>query len=523
MKPSARRPWAARGMAVRVLAAAVLLIAARGRAEGPTTAPTPTTGPAELSHRADVTCLAFSEDGKTLFSAGFDQRVKMWTVPEGKPAGSLPAHPDAVMAVGVDPNGRWILTACGVAVRKFDATAKLKYAGGFKAHKNIVNLLAWSPDGAQVASAGHFDQEIRLWKTNPFTSSREFPAGSRAMAMAYGPEGRWLATAGEDGKVRLWDLTDDKHRTPAVELHAHVGPARGVALLPDGAVVTCGDDTTVRIYDRRTQTELIRLKDHTSPVEKLAVTEDGQWMLTGTAAGGPDKPCTVVLWELALAKPVASFQVHERAVSALAFAPDGSSFATGDKTGKAMLWGDPDNWPGQDPLTTPTTQQELSDLWVQLGKFDAQAGWRAMAAMARGGDGAVAFLATRISPAKAPADLKDIELIVADLDSANESTVNAAADRLAELGPAAAVEIEKAIKEEGYEKHRIRMAKVLSGLSTPVVEDQGQLRAGRVVAVLERIGTDKAKSLLVKLAGGSGAVRQTRLAKAALRRMGAAK
>ena len=67
-----------------------------------------------------------------------------------------------------------------------------------------------------------------------------------ATALAYSGDGRWLATAGQDGRVRLWDTT--RPRQPRT-LTGHTGEVRSLSFAPDGATLaSAGTDGTVRLW-----------------------------------------------------------------------------------------------------------------------------------------------------------------------------------------------------------------------------------------------------------------------------------
>jgi WD40 repeat protein len=70
-------------------------------------------------------------------------------------------------------------------------------------------------------------------------------------AAAFGPDGRWLASVGQDGTLRLWELTTGQQ---VLTLPAHTRAAVGVAFSRDGRrLATCASDATVRLWDGTTR------------------------------------------------------------------------------------------------------------------------------------------------------------------------------------------------------------------------------------------------------------------------------
>ena len=68
--------------------------------------------------------------------------------------------------------------------------------------------------------------------------------------MAIAPDGTWLASAGDDGTVRIWDPATGQQRAT---LTGHAGPVTAVAIAPDGTwLASAGDDGSVRIWDPAT-------------------------------------------------------------------------------------------------------------------------------------------------------------------------------------------------------------------------------------------------------------------------------
>src|SRR6266568_422028 len=82
---------------------------------------------------------------------------------------------------------------------------------------------------------------------------------------------------------------------------------------PDGArIITGSDDNTMRVWDARTDTALLRLEGHTRPVLRVAVTFDGARIITGSGDN------TAGVWDASTGAQILELKGHEGLVRAMA-------------------------------------------------------------------------------------------------------------------------------------------------------------------------------------------------------------
>jgi WD40 repeat protein len=138
---------------------------------------------------------------------------------------------------------------------------------------------------------------------------------------AFGPDGRWLASAGDDGSVRLW--TPDTQEL-AKALLGHAAPVRCLAWSPRKEAVPLASadaDGSIRVWEPASGKPLTSWAAHKDPVTALA------WLGDHTLASrGEDG--TVRLWDAATGGPKPGAAVLQGVPPVLAWSADGTVLAT---------------------------------------------------------------------------------------------------------------------------------------------------------------------------------------------------
>ena len=160
-------------------------------------------------HRTIVCCVAFSPDGKTLASGGYDEIVRLWDVAAKKQAATL-EEPDAVgpgkgvFALAFSPKGKLLAAGVDDGVKVWDVAAKkLAYA---RLPEKRCSSLAFSPDGKLLAWQAS-DHVLRLWDLESGQEKAQLKGhADHVSSIAFSPDGRTLASGSTDQTIRFWDI-----------------------------------------------------------------------------------------------------------------------------------------------------------------------------------------------------------------------------------------------------------------------------------------------------------------------------
>ncbi|QDU23850.1 Serine/threonine-protein kinase PknB [Urbifossiella limnaea] len=215
-------------------------------------------------------------------------------------------HTGGTEAVAFDPSGRWVVSGGrDKAVRLWDAATAAPTAT-MTGHAKMVSQVAFHPTRPVVASVAA-DGTLRLWAADTGKSLRVIRddgfrvAGGEVSVhqlrgLAFRPDGRLVAAGLADGTVKFWDTDTGELR---LQVAAHPGPVTAVAFSPDGRwVATTGiHDKVIRVWDADSGRPVRALRGHDRVPEVVAFDPTGRALVSAST----DTPSAVRAWDLTTA------------------------------------------------------------------------------------------------------------------------------------------------------------------------------------------------------------------------------
>uniref|UniRef100_A0A1I7ZTI3 WD_REPEATS_REGION domain-containing protein n=1 Tax=Steinernema glaseri TaxID=37863 RepID=A0A1I7ZTI3_9BILA len=287
---------------------------------------------------------------------------------------SLPGHGEPVISTQFSPNGRGLASGSGdMTVRFWDTNLELPYFTS-KGHTNWVLCISWSPNNKKLASACK-DGAICIW--NP-VDGKQMGKALKAhkqwiTALAWNPlhkdpASRYLASAGKDTCIRIWDTVQMKVERV---LGGHTAGVTCLRWGGEGLLYSGSQDRTIKVWRVEDGVMCRSLAGHAHWINTLALNVD---YVLRTSCFEPEKECaipkseqegqqiaqirydkarkntperlvsgsddfTMFLWTPSESKqPIARMTGHQQLVNQVMFSPDTRYIASASFDKSIKLW-----------------------------------------------------------------------------------------------------------------------------------------------------------------------------------------
>lgn len=293
-------------------------------------------------HQGPVTAVAAIPGGNRIVSASDDGTARIWDVESGLEVAALNvADPRPVTALAVMSGPPRIVTGYGNGdVRLWDAetgTEITAFVGGSRAITALTVISEpWRIIGFSSDRKGH------IW--NVLTRAEQvFDSLDVVTNAAVANERSLLVTATSNTNyARVWDIEAPRFsEAPKYwDLRGHDRPITTVAVTRDGnRFITGSRDKTVRIWDADTR-ETTKVLEHPEEVTDVTITPDGRYIVSSSVDGAvsSSKVGTSYIWDAESGARLRQIGGHQSAVNAVAVTSDGNHIVTGSSDWTMRIW-----------------------------------------------------------------------------------------------------------------------------------------------------------------------------------------
>ena len=236
-----------------------------------------------------------------------------------------------------------------------------------------VKSVAFSPNGAMLATAGRLDGKVKVWdaktlqiiaildgapgpaayvvfspgseilacgaarETNLWHIATQMQIGTLAdvVPMAFSQDGAMLATASLRRRVVLWDMKTVQSIS-ALPLSGHEPFPRSIAFSPDDRILATTVGEEIKLWDLQTEQPVATLAGHETPVHTVAYSPDGTILVSGSYPDHEHEDQSLRLWDVKSGQVVGSIPVGS--TYSLALSLDGTILAVAEDSGRIGLW-----------------------------------------------------------------------------------------------------------------------------------------------------------------------------------------
>jgi len=318
-----------------------------------------------LAHESVVCCVKFSFDGKFL-ATGCNRTAQIYDTTTGQKTCVLVDEAAStagdlyIRSICFSPDSKYLATGAEDRQIRIWDISKKRIRHLLQGHMQEIYSLDFSRDG-QFLVSGSGDKSAKIWnietgtcvfdlKIEDFVMGDSGPIDAGITSVALSPDSRLVAAGSLDTIVRVWD-TASGHQVE--RLKGHKDSVYSVAFSPDGQCLVSGSlDRSIRLWDlahlkrtlekppkeraminrEATNTPCSTLSGHKDYVLSVAVSPDGQWVVSGS------KDRSIQFWNIATGQAQFMLQGHKNSVISIDLAKSGNLLASGSGDYQARIW-----------------------------------------------------------------------------------------------------------------------------------------------------------------------------------------
>ena len=247
---------------------------------------------------------------------------------------SLKISEAKISSLSINPSGKWIAFGSKYLNQLFVWEWKSEtYIYKQQGHMNDINIIAYSPEGGQLAS-GADDGRIKIFDISSSNCLITFiEHTSKVTGLQYVlNKSNVLVSSSLDGTIRAYDLI--KYKNFRIMTTPKQTQLICCSVDYSGEIVAAGslDTYNIFVWSLKTGDLIDVLNGHTAPVSCLAFSHINDILVSGSWDN------TVKMWELYTKKGISETYEHNSKITAIALSPNDKEVAVSTLNGELYTW-----------------------------------------------------------------------------------------------------------------------------------------------------------------------------------------
>lgn len=282
-------------------------------------------------HKPGTAALSWRATHQELASSGQDGKIRLWDSDTFQERAVLDGGGAWVEHLAWSPSGHFLASAAGRTLRLWNAQGER--VREFEDHPSTIADLAWKPGVDELGSVAY--GVVNFWNPAAVVPIRSFHWKGSMLALAWSPNGAYLATGNQDATVHFWIMRTGED----LQMSGYANKIRELAWDSRSRYLAMGGRGAVSVWDCSGDgpagTTPIVLRLHETPIEQLAYQHKGKLLASGCGKG------LIALWQPGKHKAPLGIAAMPGGISQLRWSPDDGLLAAGDGLGGVCVFQSP--------------------------------------------------------------------------------------------------------------------------------------------------------------------------------------